>query len=318
MKTAMLQAQPQASYAYHALMNSSLPGMRGVAFSPETGAGSGAETTDTTDAAAAEAAAAEEAAAAAAAEAAAQQELEEAEAAVAAAEDDTKDAAALRSEKAALLREVMDKKNKLRDVEKRAADAAAALAAYGGVDPEKVRDLLRREAEAERADAEAKGDFERVKAMMVEEHEREKAALAERIAALESETGSFRATIDELTVGNSFATSQFIRESLTLTPTKARQLYGSHFEVKDGKTLAYDKPAGSKERTVLTGGDGKPLSFEAAMAKLIDQDPDKDMLLRAKVAPGSGSATTQQNPSVKQVDNASFGVDRIRASFGNS
>lgn len=288
------------------------PGAPQIMFAPEDGTGTGTSTETGQEA---DDAAAKAAAAAAEAEAAAAQELADAEAAVAAAEDEGKDAKALAAEKAKLLREVMDKKNKLKDAEKKAADAAAALAAYEGIDPAKVKELVKKEQEAERAAAEAKGDFDRVKQMMAEEHSKATKSLEERIAALEADLGQKDDVIKALTVGNDFSSSAFIKESLTLTPTKARQLYGAHFEVVDGRTVAYDKPAGKTGRTMMVDASGNPLAFDEAFKRIIDADPDKETLLKAKVNPGSGSNSAQVKPSEKKTITPSFGVDRIRASF---
>ncbi|MBD9511624.1 hypothetical protein IB265_33250 [Ensifer sp. ENS10] len=305
--------------AGHYASSMKIPGMPQIMFAPETGTGAG----DADAIAAAAAAAAVEkhaqetaAAEAAAAEAAAAKELADAEDAAAAAADAGKDAAALATEKAKLLREVMDKKNKLKDAEKKAADAAAALEAYGGVDPAKVKELLKKEADAELAAAEAKGDFDRVKTMMAEEHTKATKTLEERIADLEGKLSEKDKTIDTLTIGNDFGQSAYIKDTLTLTPSKARQLYGEHFEVKDGKTVAYDKPKSAANRNPLVDASGNPLVFDEAFKRIIEADPDKETLLKAKVTPGSNSNSTQVKTQEKKVIPARSGLDRIRASFG--
>lgn len=307
--------------AGHYASSMKIPGMPQIAFAPETGAGTGGAGDADAQAAAAAAAAVEKhaqesaAAEAAAAEAAAAKELADAEAAAAAAEDEGKDSKALAAEKAKLLREVMDKKGKLKEAEQKAADAAAALEAYEGVDPAKVKELLKKERDAEAAAAEAKGDFDRVKAMMAEEHQKATKSLEERIAALEGALAEKDKTIDTLTIGNDFGTSSFIKDSLTLTPTKARQLYGDHFEVKDGRTVAYDKPKGVASRNPLVDASGNPLVFDEAFKRIIEMDPDKESLLKARVNPGSNSANAQTKAPQVKTPTIGKGVDRIRASF---
>lgn len=307
MKTIMNSAARTSGYAYRAL-TTDIPGMPRIAFAPEDGVGNGAPD-DTAKAEAAKAAAKE----LADAEAAAAKELADAEAAAAAAADDTKDAAALKAEKAKLLAEVMDKKGKLKDAEKKAADAAAALAAYDGIDPAKVRELLKREADAEKASAEAKGDFDRVKAMMAEEHQKETKALNDKIAELQGQISANADMINNLTVGNDFGASVFVRDSLTLTPSKARALYGAHFESVDGQTVAYDKPAGKANRTMLVGANGDPLPFDEAFKRIIDADPDKEMLLKAKTNAGSSSSSTPTKVVEKAKETGLYGTSRIAA-----
>lgn len=214
------------------------------------------------------------------------------------------------AEKAALLREVMDKKTKLKE-------AQDTLALYKGVDPAKVAALLKVEADAETASAIAAGDFERVKAMMAEAHKTETERLVAEIAALKDADTAKATLIDTLTIGNDFGTSMFIKDTLTLSPAKARAVYGAHFEIQDGRTVAFDKPAGSAARTLMVDASGSPLSFDAAFAKIIDADPDKASLTKAKTLPGSSSTTTSapgtQTPKV--VDNGLRGAARIVANI---
>jgi hypothetical protein len=296
------------------------PGAPQIMFAPETGAGAGGAGDADAIAAAAAAASVEkheqEIAAAEAAAIAAAQELADAEAAATAAEDEGKDAKALAAEKAKLLREVMDKKTKLKDAEKKASDAAAALAAYEGIDPAKVKELIKKEQDAERSAAEARGDFDRVKTMMAEEHAKNTKSLEERIADLEGKLSEKDRTIDTLTIGNDFGQSAYIKDTLTLTPAKARQLYGEHFEVKEGRTVAYDKPKSAANRNPLVDASGNPLVFDEAFKRIIEADPDKETLLKAKVNPGSGSNSAQVKAPEKKVVSITSGVDRIRASFG--
>lgn len=255
-------------------------------FSPEDGAGSGDAAAEAAAAAAgnkADDAAAADATAAAAAAA-------EAEAAAAAA---TNDATKTDAEKAALLREVMERKAALKE-------ANAKLKEYEGVDVARYRQMIAAEEAAERTAAEAKGDFERVKQMMAEAHAAETQAKEARISELEAEIAKRDGAIDELSVGNAFGNSNFIADSLIMSPAKTRVLYGAHFAVEGGKVVGYDKPAGAADRTMLVDAAGAPLPFDAALTKIIEADPDKETLLRSKAKPGSGSNTDTSAPKVEK------------------
>lgn len=219
-------------------------------------------------------------------------------------------------EKQKLLREVMEKKGKLKDTEDALGKATAELEKYKGLDLDKVRALLEAETKREEEDLERKGEYDRLKARIAAEREEERKTHAADKAALEKRIKELSGTIDNLTVGQSFNVSSFISEDLVLTPTKARALYGSHFEMVDGKTVAYDKPAGSANRTMYVGADGEPLPFDAALRKIVDLDPEKDTLLKAKITPGAGSKTLSGSKS--QQDNKSkegslYGASRILA-----
>ncbi len=282
------------------------PGFREVLRDAEGKDGAGADAATVAAAAAAAAQKATDDAATAAAAAAATKAAEEAAANL--------DPKALAAEKAALLREVMDKKAKLATADAATAAATAALAAYNGVDPKKVQDLLKKEAEAEAAAALAKGDFETLKTMMAAEHARDIAALQAQIATLTEKTTGSDKVIDGLTMGAAFANSKFILENLIVSPSKARTIYGAHFEMKDGKMVGYDKPAGETGRAMLVTATGEPMDFEVALERIVAADPDKKDMTKVKVIPGSTSKSTVANAADKSGDKPQLhGVSRISA-----
>lgn len=208
---------------------------------------------------------------------------------------------------------------------KAAQTANERLALFGQVTPEQVQEMLaerRAAAEKKTADelaaAEARGEFDRVKQSMAEQHaaalEAERAKASEKDGAL----AAAQATISELTVGAAFGNSTYIREKTVVPAAKARVLYGAHFETEGVKVVGYDKPKGAEGRTPLVDAAGKPLPFEAAIAKLIESDPDKDHLLRASMASGANSKTTDSTKTEKENgsgDDAAKGLGRIRAAL---
>lgn len=239
---------------------------------------------------------------------------EESDAAAAAAKSGDADAVKLAAEKAELLREVMDKKSKLTATSKELDDTRKALEAYGGIDPEKVKALIKAEADAVKAQAEAAGDFERVKQMMADEHAKERAALEAKLEEEREARKKDRSLIDELTIGNAFGNSTFIKENMVLSSEKTRQLYGSHFDMKDGRLVAYDKPASAANRTMLVNSAGEPLAFEESIERIFNADPDKKTMTKSKVKQGSSSNTSQsQTPDNKGGDDGLYGRSRIAA-----
>lgn len=216
-------------------------------------------------------------------------------------------------EEARLLREVMKQKTAAREA-KAALDAANAnLAKYDGIDVTKVRELLAAQAEAERAEAERRGEYDRIVASMKEQNaaaiaavETEKQTINERLAAAQRQ-------IDELTIGASFSNSKFLADETVLTPSKARKLYDDHFEIEDGVLTAYDKPRGSKDRTPLVDASGDRLSFETAIEKIVRGDPDFDRIGKSKLKPGAGSITSDVKDEPKK--STAKGVDAIAAAL---
>lgn len=212
-----------------------------------------------------------------------------------------------------LLKEVMEKKEKLRKAQGELDTLRAKINEYGGIDPEEVRALVKREQEAKQKEAEARGDFEQVKKMMAEEHQHEVEKLNNTIAELKQKLDQNAATIDDMTLGANFANSKYINENLILTPTKARALYGSYFDLKDGRVIAYDKPAGAADRAPLIDGSGDPYDFDTAFQKIIEADPDRDTLVRSKIKEGARSRTDNLKSQNRTNGQKLFGKSRIFA-----
>lgn len=192
---------------------------------------------------------------------------------------------------AKLLKEVMDKKAKL---EKAAAELdrlGTQLKQFEGIDPEAIRKMLADQKANEDKQLEAKGDYDRLKQRMADEHGKEVKTLKEQIETLTAQISKSANQINELSIGTQFGQSKFISEELTLTPTKARVIYADHFDLVDGDIVGYDKPRGVANRTPLVDQYGSPVGFDQALQKIVEADPDKDHLLRSKVKPGAGSDT---------------------------
>ncbi len=219
---------------------------------------------------------------------------------------------------AQLLKEVMKNKDKLKDAQAQLNAAQEALKRFEGIDPEQVRALLTEKEERERAEMEKRGEFDRVKQQMVEAHERTlgelKTGYEGKVSELQAALQAATSTITELTIGRSFGDSSFVRENLTLTPAKARVVFGSHFEVQDGGVVAYDKPAGAEGRTVLVDAAGQPLPFDQAIERIVKADPDAEHLLRSKLKSGAGS---KNDPDHKPAPKVGSGRDRIAAAVNS-
>jgi hypothetical protein len=218
-------------------------------------------------------------------------------------------------EEARLLKEVMSKKKALKEAQDEVKNLKKQ---FEGINPDEVRKLLKDKKTAEQKKLEEKGEWDALKKQMNEAHEAEKSELQSRIEELESELGKRDGKLMELTVGQSFTSSKFISEELLLTPRKARVVYGDHFEIEDGKVIAYDKPKGADDRNMLVDGKGEPMGFDEALRKIVDADPDRDNLLRSKLKKGADSKTTDAKAPKNEPD--TYGVSRIQASLtaGNS
>lgn len=215
---------------------------------------------------------------------------------------------------AKLLKDVMKHKTRAQELEAALSQVNEKVKSFEGIDLEKVRTMLTEQEEAERKRLESKGDYDRLVKQMGERHSSEKSLIERQLEESNKVAGTLKQQIADLTIGSAFSSSKFVQEDLTLTPSKARVIYGSHFEFKDGKVVGYDKPTGASDRTVLVDSVGDSLSFEAAMLKIVEADADRDQLIRSKMKPGAGSTTTpkgSKNVSTPPAHTSS--VDRIAA-----
>lgn len=216
---------------------------------------------------------------------------------------------------AKLLKEVMDKKARIKSQDGKISELESKLKQFEGIDPESIRNLLKEKQDEETRKLEEKGQWDSLKKQIVEAHTKELGTVGEKLTAAQSEVQRLQGVIAELTVGNAFASSQFIKEDLTMPVSKTRVLYGSHFEFQDGKVVAFDKPAGSADRTVLVDGKGDPLDFESALKKIVDSDPDRDQILRSKMKTGAGSKSTGKEAPAPKLE-APRGVNSIAQALG--
>jgi hypothetical protein len=220
-------------------------------------------------------------------------------------------------EEAKLLKEVMDKKSKLEKASEELTKLQAQLKQFDGIDPEAIKKVLADQKSAEEKQLEAKGDYDRLKQRMADEHTKEVKTLKETIDALTGQVNQANGSINELTIGTKFGQSAFISSELTLTPSKARLIYGDHFDLVDGKVVGYDKPRGSASRTALVDQYGNAVDFEVAMKNIIEADPEKDHLLKSKIKPGASSDSRKTSGAPTQKSQATDGISKIAAGIGS-
>jgi hypothetical protein len=205
---------------------------------------------------------------------------------------------------------------------KAALEAAnAKLKDFEGLDAAAIKKLVKDQADAAKAAkdaelkaAEAAGDVERIKKMMGEEHTKVVTELETKLAEKDTLINGAQKTIEDLTVGSAFSQSTYIRDELVIPPTMARQVYSSHFDVVNGKVVPFDKPRGEAGRTQLVDASGNALSVDGALKKIIEASPDRDRLVRSKIATGAGSKT-EKGGSDENAGDGLRGMARITAAL---
>jgi hypothetical protein len=251
-------------------------------------------------------------AAAAAAATAAADALAAAEAAAAAAKTDDSGKSKPSDAEAKLLKEVMDKKTALAAAKAEAEQVKAQLKAFEGLDPVAVRALVAESEGRKVKELEDKGQWDTLKKQLVDTHAAEQVLTKSQLEVAVAKEAALSSKIADLTVGVAFGQSKFLAEDISYSVSKMRTFFGPHFEFDGEKVVGYDKPAGAKDRVVLMDAKGDALSFEAALAKLVDADPDRDSMKKSKVKPGAGSKTdTKGKPAERMVELT--GRERIAA-----
>lgn len=213
---------------------------------------------------------------------------------------------------AELLKEVMKKKESIKELKSKVNQLSDSLKMWDGLDVEDVKELVSQRKTAETKKLEEQGEWEKLKQQINDQNATLLAEKDTKIKELQDELSNYSSTVEKLTVGQAFDGSKFITEELTLTPRKARIIYGSHFDIENGTPVAYDKPRGSSDRTQLVDEVGDPLGFERALRKIVDADPDRDTLIRSKVRQGANSKTTTDKGPTK---NKGTGIEKIRAAL---
>ncbi len=213
-------------------------------------------------------------------------------------------------EEARLIKENMRKKEALERANNELTKAQEALKAFEGIDPVAVRKLLDDQRSAEEKQLEAKGEWDRLKTRMAEAHGAEVNSLKAQIEKLTNDLKGAQGQMTELSIGSQFSQSKFIAEELTLTPSKARVVYGEHFDVENGQVVGYDKPRGAANRTAIVDQYGNPVGFEDALRKIVEGDPDKEHLLKSKIKPGASSESKKPTGGSKQ-DAPQDGISKI-------
>lgn len=223
---------------------------------------------------------------------------------------------------AQLIKDMMRHKEAARkakaEAEARAKELADLQERFSGIDADEVRNMMAEKAKAEENAALARGEFDKVRAKMVEQHKKALSEKDEALTGLQQTVSQLEQRIQDLTIGADFGNSRFLTEETVLSPRKARTLYGDHFDIVEGKVVAYDQPRGVEGRSPIVDADGNPVAFDEAMRKIVEADPDRDTLLRAKVKAGAASAPAKGTERAKQKPKAA--LDKISAglkSFGS-
>lgn len=195
---------------------------------------------------------------------------------------DGKDIAYFQAEAKKAFADRDEAKKKLRELEQQGAILSAE-------DRKLFEELRADKKKIEEDKLKAAGQFETLRAQLLDQHAKEVDALKKQVESL---GGTLRTTL----VGGEFARASalFGKDAKTiLTPEIAEAYYGRYVEVQDvegtgQKIVVVKHPVTGQP--ILDPKTGKPASFVDAMSELIDSSPNKDAVLRGSGKTGSGSS----------------------------
>lgn len=174
-------------------------------------------------------------------------------------------------------------------------ELAAKLKVFEGIAPDAARKALEIAKQAEDGKLFDAGKLDELKAKYAGEAAQKVAnlekAVVETKAAAEKEIAAKDSAIRSLLVENAFAGSAFLREKTVLPPDFAYASLGNHFAVEydNGKPVVIAKD-GKGNPIFSTSKPGEYASPEEAIKLLIEQHPQRDVLLKAP-APNGGSGS---------------------------
>lgn len=243
-------------------------------------------------------------------------------------EDDKSGGEKLSTTERELLAESMGRKAKIKQLnadldalKAQAAQKDTQLAKFtstlGDIDLAEVATLISDKKAAATKALEDRGEYDRILEQIRVKNEETTAELVAKVTTLTAEKSSLAEIIDEMTLGRSFNESPYIRETSTLPASISRKEFSKHFELKDGELVAYDKPAGAKDRTPLVDASGKFEPFEAAIKFLYEKHPEAKTLIKSALKPGSRAKPTDGVTVTKSDDDApkSYGLSRIQGAL---
>ena len=160
--------------------------------------------------------------------------------------------------------------------------AETKLRTFEGLDPEAARKAVETVKNIDAKKLIDAGEVEKVRESVKAEFMTQ---LAEKDKALEASTSE----INNMKIGAVFTGSEFLREKVALPLDMVQAYFGSNFKIgPDGKIAAYHRD-GNPITSKQSGNVGNPASAEEALQILIENHPQKDLMLKADGGNGSGS-----------------------------
>lgn len=170
------------------------------------------------------------------------------------------------------------------------------LATFADLDPEKAKEALGIVASLDAKKLVDAKDMEALKSQIEAawklQIENQKNSFEASIAELNSKLSTEQTKVRDITLNNAFLGSQYLKNTI-YDPVRsdAYKLFGDKFEVEPGENGNMNISFRTSDGTPLlsTARPGKPATFDEALEHIFVNHPQKDHLLKASQASGSGA-----------------------------
>jgi len=153
------------------------------------------------------------------------------------------------------------------------------LKSFEGLDSEKARKAVDLVAKLDAKQLIDAGKVDEVKNQITQQFQTQLTEKDGLIKTLQSK-------LDDMAIDSVFSNSDFIRDNIAVPRDMFVSFFRQNFKVEDGKVVAYGRDG---NRLMSKANMGEYASAEEALALLVDQHSQKEIILKADVGSGSGS-----------------------------
>ena len=160
-------------------------------------------------------------------------------------------------------------------------EALSKLKAYEGIDPQKAREALETVSKLEANKLIDTGEVDKLKAQIT-------AQFQQQIDEKNNAYNDLKVKFENMLVDNLFSNSAFIRDNVAVPVDMFEAKFKNNFKVENGEVVPYGYDG---SRLMSATRAGEYATCEEAMQILAENHPNKDVILRATPATGSGAGT---------------------------
>lgn len=158
--------------------------------------------------------------------------------------------------------------------------AQATLKAFEGLDPTKAREAVTLVDKIDKKQLLDAGKVDELTKQIQDQ-------FTEKLAASDKVNADLRNNLNKTKLVNAFSTSEFVKDKLALPMDVAQSYFSSNIEFDDNGNMSFKGPDGNPvmSKTKI----GEKADFNEALALLVENNPNRDALLKGGNHQGSGN-----------------------------